>query len=284
MNEEDLNEALRDVMVRSSPPPSMDSARALEQAHRVRKRRRVAWAAVAVVPLVVAVGAGPSLIADLADRSAGPMVAGGIGTTKPVATPTPTVAPTTRKTGDPWPEGQTDRTATAGPRAVRAVTLMTDLSSSVPAGFSTPDLKYPDGRAMRSPQTQYASNDGERDYWEYQASIPVQKDDRVGQLMVQSITPDGKPATTPCKLALRYWGRTGPCTVVDVGGKKVGVVTAGSGSADQRAAYRHEDGTVVYLAQARKSDDAKRSPLKQPVFTTGQLAELVTSAKFKISS
>ena len=49
-------------------------------------------------------------------------------------------------------------------------------------------------------------------------------------------------------------------------------------------AYRHDDGTVVDLAQAKKSDDAKRSPLKQPVFSAGQLAELVTSEKFKISS
>jgi hypothetical protein len=37
---------------------------------------------------------------------------------------------------------QMDGTATAGPRADRAVTLMEDLSSSVPPGFSTPDLKY----------------------------------------------------------------------------------------------------------------------------------------------
>lgn len=293
MNEEDLNEALHDVIVRSSPPPSMDPARTLDRARRTRQRRRVAWAGVAVVPLVVAVGAGPTLVGSYLDnQSAEQTVASGTTTTQPASTPTTqlsstpqrvsSAAPTTRKTGDPWPEGQTDRTATTGPRAVRAVTLMRDLSSSVPAGFTTPDLKYPDGRKMRWPQTQYASNDGERDYWEYLASIPVQKNDRVGQLLVQSITPDGKPAKDPCKLQL--WGETGSCTIVDVDGKKVGVVTTnGRGSFDQWAAYRHDDGTVTYLAQAKRSDHPERSSLTEPAFTTRQLAELATSAKFKIS-
>ncbi|NEA32447.1 hypothetical protein [Streptomyces sp. SID13031] len=288
MNEEDLKVALHDVIVRSSPPSSMDPARALDQGRRVRKRRRGAWAGAAVVTLVVGVGAGPALVANLTGNgSAGQMVASGTSTTKPVPTPQPvsTVVPTTRKTGDPWPEGQVDRTATAGPRAVRAVTLMQDLSSSVPPGFSTPNLKYPDGRPMRSPQGQYASSDGEPDYWEYTAAIPVQKDDRVGQLRVQSTTPDGKPATDPCKLAQKFWGGTGSCTIVDVDGKKVGVVTTiGRGSYDQWAAYRHDDGTVVYLAQAKKSDRAGLSPLTQPVFTDRQLAEQVTSPKFKIST
>ncbi|WP_328525659.1 hypothetical protein [Kribbella sp. NBC_00359] len=288
MNEEDLNEALHDVMVRSSPPPSMDPARALELGRRARRRRRVAWAGVAVVPLVVAVGAGPALVANYTgDRSAGQMVAGGTGSPPPVSTPRPvsTVVPTTRKTGDPWPEGQVDRTASAGPRAARSVTLMNELSSSVPPGFSMPNLKYPDGRSMRWPQSQYASNDGEQDYWEYKASIPVQKGDRVGQLLVQSTTPDGKPAMDPCKLAQKFWGGTGTCAIVDVGGKKVGVVTTnGRGSYDQWATYRHDDGTVVIFAQAKKSDARGRSPLTQPVFTPRQLAELATSTKFKIST
>ena len=297
MNEEDLNEALHDVMVRSSPPPPMDSAHALEQARGARKRRRVTWGGVAVVTLTVGVGAGPALVANFTGGSAGQMVGNGTSTTQPVATPsgstpsvtTPkpasTLTPTTRKSGDPWPEGQVDRTATAGPRAARAVTLMNDLSSSVPPGFSTPDLKYLDGRPMRRPQSQYASDDGEQDYWEYQAVIPVQKDDRVGRVLVKSTTPDGKPAMDPCKLAKKFSGGTGSCTIVNVGGKKVGVVTAnGRASYDQWAAYRHDDGTIVYLAQAKKTDNSGRSPLTQPVFTTRHLAELVTSAKFKIST
>ncbi|HET6297214.1 MAG TPA: hypothetical protein VFG33_27765 [Kribbella sp.] len=285
MNEQDFNEALHDVMTRSSPPPSMDPSRALEQGRRARKRRRAVWIGAAVVPLVAGVGAGPVLIANYASgRSADQQVAGGTSTTQPVPTVTPTVAPTTRKTGDPWPDGQVDRTATTGPRAERAVTLMNDLSSSVPPGFSTPNLKYPDGRSMRWPQGQYASSDGEQDYWEYMATIPVQKDDTVGKLLVKSTTPDGKPAIDPCKLAQKFWDGTGTCTIVDVDGKKVGVVTNGRGSYDQWAAYRHDDGTVVYLAQAKRSDDPKRSPLTRPVFTNTQLAELVTSAKLKIST
>ncbi len=134
MNEEDLNEALHDVIVRSSPPGSMDPARALEEARRARKRRRVAWAGIAVVPLAVVVAVGPAVVADLArDRSADSMVAGGTSTTV-APTLTPSAAPTTRKTGDPWPEGQVDRTATTGPRADRSVTLMAELSSAVPVG------------------------------------------------------------------------------------------------------------------------------------------------------
>ncbi|MEV8375938.1 hypothetical protein AB0P21_24585 [Kribbella sp. NPDC056861] len=302
MNEEDLNEALHDVIVRSTPPASMDPARALEQARKVAKRRRATWAGAAVATtLVVGIGAGPVLVAAYNDhRSSGQPAVSGASATPSLPTPeqvesaaptaTPTVKPTTtpaatRKTGDPWPEGQVDRTATAGPRAVRSVTLMNDLSSAVPPGFSTPDLRYPDGRHMRWPQSQYASNDGEQDYWEYQAVIPVQKDNRVGQLLVQSITPSGKPAGDVCKLAQKFWGGTGTCAIADVGGKKIGVVTAkGRDSYDQWAAYRHDDGTVVYLAQAKKSDHPSRTPLTQPVFTTQQLAEQVTSAKFKISS
>ncbi|MEV6413740.1 hypothetical protein [Kribbella sp. NPDC051718] len=290
MNEEDLKEAFHDVLVRSSPPSSMDPAVALHQGRRVRKRRRVAWVGAAAVTLTVGAVAGPTLIANLGDNgSTGPMVAG--GGTPSQAVPTPksgsTVvpsAPTTRKTGDPWPEGQTDRTASAGPRAVRVGALMADLSSSVPAGFSTPNLRYPDGRSARWPQAQYASADGEQDYWEYMATIPVQKDNRVGRLLVMSTTPDGKPATSPCKLALTFWGASGTCAIVDVDGKKVGVVTAKKGSDyDQTAAYRYDDGTVVFLAQAKKTDLPGKSPLTQPVFTTQHLAEKVTSAEFKIS-
>jgi hypothetical protein len=295
MNEEDLKEAFHDVIVRSSPSSSMDPARALDQGRRVRKRRRVAWAGAAVVTLTVGAVAGPTLIANLADNgSAGPMVAGNtpsqaVPTTVSTVAPTPkagsTVVPTTRKTGDPWPEGQTDRTASAGPRAVRVGALMADLSSAVPAGFSTPNLKYPDGRSARWPQAQYASADGEQDYWEYMATIPVQKENQVGRLLVMSTTPDGKPATSPCKLALTFWGASGTCAIVDVDGKKVGVVTAKKGSDyEQTAAYRYDDGTVVFLAQAKKTDLPGKSPLTQPVFTTQQLAEQVTSAKFKIST
>ncbi|MEV4262923.1 hypothetical protein [Kribbella sp. NPDC049584] len=298
MNEEDLNEAFHDVIVRSRPPSPMDPARALDHARRARKRRRVTVAGAGVAALVVAAGAGPVLVANYTgNRSEGPMVAGDVGTTQPVPTPTQTsepsatptvvgtVAPKTRKSNDPWPEGQVDRTATVGPRADRAVSLMNNLSSSAPAGFSTPNLKFPDGRSMRWPQAQYASSDGEPDYWEYMATIPVQKGDRVGKLLVESTTPDGKPATDPCTLARKFWGGTGACTVMDVGGKKVGVLTTdGRGGFDQWAAYRYDDGTVVFVAQAKKVEDSGRSALTQPVFTSRRLAELATSAKFKISA
>ncbi|QNE16956.1 hypothetical protein F1D05_02350 [Kribbella qitaiheensis] len=278
MNEEDLNQGLRDLMERSTPPPSMDPSHALVRGRTARRRRRLAWSGIAVVPLVAGIGAGPALVASLSGGGpAGDLVATGSTTPKPVPT-------ATRKSGDPWPEGQTDRTASAGPRVVRVVKLMDDLSSSVPPGFSTPDLKGADGHPLRYPQAQYASNDGEQDYWEYAATIPVERGGRVGRLLMNSTTPDGKSATEPCKLAKRFRGGTGTCSVVDVDGKKVGVVTTkGHSDYDQWATYRHEDGTVVILAQARRFEDQQRPPLTQPVFTSRQLAELVTSAKFKIS-
>lgn len=277
MNEEDLNQAFHDVLVRSRPPSSMDPARALERARRVRRQRQATWAGAAAVTLVIGAGVVPALVANYGgNRSAGDMVSGASSTAAPT---------TTRKTGDPWPDGQTDRTATAGPRADRAVTLLDDLVSSVPSGFTAPDMTYPDGRAMRWPQAQYASADGERDYWEYTAAIPVQKDTRVGELRVQSTTPDGKAAAAPCTLAKRFWGGTGPCTVIDIDGKKVGVVTnTGVGDYDQWATYRYDDGTVVILAQAKKTDNSARPPLTQPVYTPRQLAEQVLSPEFKISS
>ncbi|GAA1715819.1 hypothetical protein GCM10009745_75320 [Kribbella yunnanensis] len=275
MNEEDLNRALRDAMERSTPPPSMDPSQALNHGRTAFRRRRLAWTGLAVIPLVAAIGGGPALVANLGGGgSGGDLVAGG---------PTATAAPTTRKSGDPWPEGQSDRTATAGPRMTRVTKLMDDLSSSVPAGFTTPDLKAPEGHRLRYAQAQYASNDGEQDYWEYAATIPVERDGKVGKLLLNSTTPDGKPATDPCKLAKGFWGGTGTCAIVDVDGKKVGVVTTkGQGEFDQWATYRYDDGTVVMLAQAKKYEGQPK-PLAQPIFTSRQLAELATAAKFKIS-
>jgi hypothetical protein len=292
MNEDDLNRAFHDVIVRSTPPPSMDPGRALEEARRVRKRRRAAYAGIAVAALVVGgVGVGPALLSHHSGGPAGQMVAGAptpstlVSTPQETSTPHPasTLTPTTRKTDDPWPEGQSDRTASAGPRAARAVTMMNDLTSLVPDGFSTPDLKFPSGDPMRWPQAQYASNDGEQDYWEYQASIPVQKGDRVGKVLVQSTTPDGKPAGDLCKLAQKFWGGTGTCSIMSVSGQKVAVVTTnGRGGYDQWAAYRYDDGTVVYFAQTKQIEGHKA--LTQPIFTPRQLAEFVLTPNFKISA
>ena len=89
---------------------------------------------------------------------------------------------------------------------------------------------------------------------------------------------------TACKLATAYL--KGNCSVVDVDGKKVGVVTTNAqrDGYDQWAFYRYGDGTLVVVAQAKKSDNLKLSPLPQPMFTTQQLAELATSPNFKLSS
>ncbi|MFK4088275.1 hypothetical protein ACI2LF_29450 [Kribbella sp. NPDC020789] len=292
MNEDDLTEGLRDVMERSTPPPAMDSGQALERGRTVRRRRRIAWSGLAVVPVVAAVAVGPTLVSSLSGGApGGGLVAAGpaAAASKPTAQPKPVssappVASTTRKSGDPWPEGQTDRTATAGPRLVRVTKLMDDLSASVPAGFTTPDVKSPEGYRLRYAQAQYASNDGEPDYWQYAAIVPVEKAGRVGRLLMNSTTADGRPAKEPCKLAKEFWGSKGTCAVEVVDGKKVGVVTSKSGSEfDQSATYRHDDGTVVILAQSKALQNQPKPPLTQPIFTGRQLAELVTDAKFDVA-
>lgn len=278
MNEQDLKRAFQDVMVASSPPPSMDPSRALGTARRARSRRRAVWAGAAVMVLVVGVGIGASF---LAPRGAvEPTLQAG---NQPPAT---TLPPTTRQSGDPWPGGQNDRTQTNGPRADKAVAVMNELTSSLPLGMTSPDLKHPDGRPMRWPQAQYGSSVGEPDYWEYMAMIPVQDDTgAVGQLLVQTRTPDGKPAGDACVLAQTFWGMPGQCSVVEVNGLKVGLVTkntSGRDDFDQWAAVRHTDGTVVFLAQSLKTRDGQHRPLTHQVFTTQRLTELVTDPKFHL--
>ncbi|TWP46127.1 hypothetical protein FKR81_36975 [Lentzea tibetensis] len=285
MNEQDLKRAFQDVMVASSPPPSMDPSQALGVAHKARSRRRSTWAGALVAVVVVGVGVGAALIVPDGSAPSPSLQMGNSNSAPPSVTPT-SGPPTTRQSGDPWPDGQTDRTATSGPHADKAVVLMNDLGSSLPPGFTAPDLKHPDGRPIRRPQAQYAANVGEQDYWEYMATIPVKKDAGVGVLLVQSRTPDGKPAGDLCELAQTFWGMPGECSVLDAGGKKVGVVTkntSGRDDFDQWAAYRHEDGTVIFLAQSVKVGEGGYAPLAQPVFTPQQLAEQATSAKFKVS-
>ena len=277
MNEDKLNEALHDVMVRSTPPPSMDPALTLERARRVRTQRRAVWGSGAAMALVVGIGVGPALVTNLPGDGSTGQVANGTNAT---------VAPTTRKTNDPWPEGQDDRTASAGPRVERARQLVYDLESSLPRRVTAQDRTYPDGRPMRRHYAQYASADGEPAYWEYSAVTPVFKDGRIGRVIVKSFTPDGKSVTAPCKLVERFGFGTGRCTVMDVRGKKVGVVTNLTSDFDQVAIHRYADGTVVYLGQVKDGDrdNPQPLPLLEQVYTPRQLAEAVLNPKFKISS
>jgi len=91
------------------------------------------------------------------------------------------------------------------------------------------------------------------------------------------------PAGT-CEMAGSLWGNNGTCELVDVNGRQVGLTTGASGQFnefEQWAGYRHPDGTVVLVAQARQYRGAA-SPLPQPVFTPRQLAELATADRFHL--
>ena len=271
MNEENLREAMHDVIVRSTPPTSMDPAHALDRARQAGRRRRAAQTGAAVVTLMVGLGAGPTLVTSLGERSAGDMVAGGGSTIAPT---------TTRKSGDPWPEGQTDRTASTGPRADRAAELLDDLGALLPPGFDSVDMTDAAGRPVRWSQAQYASADGEPDYWEYSALIPVMKDNHAGRLMVLSTTPSGKPPVAPCTLAKRFPSTTAPgtCTTITVNGATVAVITTTTRSTwDQWAAFRHPDGTITYVAQTKQTPKSLYPSLTHQVFTPQELAALATS-------
>jgi hypothetical protein len=120
---------------------------------------------------------------------------------------------------------------------------------------------------------------------------PVVKTDgtgATGTLIVEVITAGNTYPTGACEVTQRMWGIKGTCEVVDVGGKQVGLLTSdGTGDQkrfDQLAAYRYDDGTVVFIAQAMKySSDASQPPaLDDQPLTKTQLTTLATDPMFHL--
>ncbi len=277
MNEQDLKRAFEDVVVASSPPPSMDPGRALDLARKAQSRRTSSLVGVVVAVLVVGLGLGTAFALNPK------------GTTEYM-----TGAGQSSSSSSPggWPDGQSDRTAKNGPQADRASKLLEELKGVVPAGYDAPQLKYQvpaySGGDMQRTQGQVRSDKGEvPEVWEYMAETPVRKDGKVGWLLVQSSTPDPRLPTEPCALAQSFWGMGGECQVLDVKGLKVGVVqsnTSGRDQFDKWAAYRANDGQVVIIAQDDKYLGGGYPELDVPVFTEQQLAELATDPRFRVGS
>lgn len=277
MNEQDLKRVFENVVVASSPPPSMDPDRALDVARKARSKRRSSIVGALVAVLVVGVGLGSAFALNPKGAKEYMMGAG------------PSSSSSSSWPGQ-WPDGQTDRTAHNGPQADRAQKLLDELKGAVPAGYDAPQLKYQDprysGGDMQGTQGQVASNKGEvPEVWEYMAQTPVRKDGKVGWLLVESSTPNPAMPDDPCALAKTFWGMGGPCVVVDVKGLKVGVVQSNPSGRDQFdkwATYRANDGQIVTVAQDDGYLGGGYPALDGPVFTEKQLAELATDPRFRV--
>lgn len=296
MNEQEFRDALRTTMSATAAPPPMGEASVLDAAKRERSRRRALWAGAGSAAAVVAIAVGVVVVAP---SIGGGEEDGGLG----VGGAPPSVASTDatdaagsdpdKPTETEWPNGQSDRTQTSGPRADQGVTLLTELEALVPAGFETPDdLKGTGdlaGAAMRFHQAQYADTVDGVEVWEYMADVAVTKGDGVGRLLAQVTTPGGRAEGEGCELfpAAAWSVSEGGCTDVVVDGRTVGVYTISSSDPvgdqfDQWAAYRHDDGTVVSVAQATHRAFTDFPPLSGPVFTAEQLAELAADPRFHL--
>jgi hypothetical protein len=281
MNEQDLKRAFEDVVVASSPPPSMDPGRALDVARKARSKRRSSMVGAVVAVLVVGVGLGSAFALNPKGAKEYMLGAGPSSSSSSSRSPW---------TGE-WPDGQTDRTARNGAQAERGVQLLNVLKASVPAGYDAPALKYgqPEYQNgdMQRTQAQISSNRGEPEVWEYLAHTPVRKDGKVGVLLAEVSTPDAKLPTEPCALAKSFWGMTNAsCKIVEVGGKQVGVaslVTPDRGLSTW-ASYRADNGWTVTIAQGASYEGGGYPALAAEPFLTPQLAELAADPKFLVGS
>lgn len=270
MNEHDLREALHRDMAASTPPPPMSATTVLAHARRARMRQRTLWAGAASGLAAVTVAIAATAVASE------PQNVGGV----------PPVAPHAgSKSAEPWPTGpdgkpQEDRTARAGARYEQGVKLLDELVRTVPAGYAVTDRYH---------QANFDDRVDGVELWSYLADVEITQNAGAGKMIAEVATPGRDLPTEPCQLAQTFWGmQADECEVVDVGTAKVGVVVRPSEwdqRLDQWAAYRHPDGTVVYVGQAKLNFSAaeKRPPLAKLPLTVQQLATLATQPQFRLS-
>ncbi|MFJ5988677.1 hypothetical protein [Lentzea sp. NPDC092896] len=282
MNEQDLKRAFQDVVVASSPPPSMDPGIALDRAHKARSKRRASITGAAVAVLVVGVGLGSAFALNPQGTKDSLIGAGQSSSSNPAATGS--------QWGEQWPVGQSDRTATSGPQADRGTQLLNLARASVPAGYEAPDLKYKDpamyGGMLRA-QAQVTSNKGESpEIWEYTAYVPVRKDDKVGRLTVTVTTPNPKNAADPCAVNGVPDGAGSGCKIYEVAGNQVGVtspVNPAQGNATT-ASYRAANGWTVTITQEEEYSYSGYPKLDRQPFFAPELAALTADPKFLLGS
>lgn len=286
MDENDLRAAFRGTITLHPEPPPMESRTAITVARRAAARRNVlagigSAAAIlgvtlAVVPGQVSSGGGTEF----------PVAGDPSGAVQPLPAETPswagTVSPGPAETGPSWPaENSGDATADTGPHYENGKKLLAAVVAAVPDGYTALSGTTTDGVPLRSHQSTI-ENDGS--YWRTMAAAAIGRDGRVGELVVEVAEPGNELPTDVCAAAKQFWGLGGTCAPVTAGGAEVGVIHGGDGTA--WAAYRHPDGTVVYLRQATSptyADPASNGlqPLTELPLSDTALASLATSASFR---
>ncbi|SMD12416.1 hypothetical protein [Lentzea albidocapillata] len=284
MNEQDLKRAFQDVVVASSPPPSMDPGIALGRAHKARSKRRASITGAAVAVLVVGVGLG-SAFALNPQGTTNYLVGAGQSSSSNPGMPG-------SQWGEKWPVGQSDRTATNGPQADRGVQLLNALMASAQAGgFETPKLKYQapeyQNGEMQRTRAQISTNKGQTpEVWVYTAHVPVQKNGKVGMMLAEVSMPRPSDPAEPCALAKRFWGMSeATCKVRDVNGVQVGDASSQEeGRVMQWMSYKAPNGWTVNIAQNASYEGSGYPGLDGNPFLASELATMATDAKFLLGS
>jgi hypothetical protein len=288
MNEQDFRNALRHTMTAEAPPPPMSDSPVLDAAHRERGRRRAMWAGVGSAVAVVAIAVGVVVVGPSGDE--GVQVGGpAVQTTDTANQPqTGTASPETKSTETSWPNGQTDRTATAGPRFDRGVTLGTALAAVIPAGYESPDdLTGGDATSgtypLKHTQAQYMDTIDGNEVWSYDAWVPVTKGNGVGELSVNVVMPGLGGTGQACDIAQAMGLPEPKCTEVTVDGKKVGIFDViVDGGQEQGAVYRFDDGTSVVVTQSSVYSNSGQPALDGLPMTAEQLAALAIDSRFNV--
>lgn len=291
MSEQDFRDALRRTMDAVTPPPQMSDEPVLAAAHRDRRRRRTLWASAGTAVVVAGIAVGVVLVAP--SKSGGDDVQ--VGGPRPTSTDEAvratgegsaneeTSAPA--DTEETLPPGMTDRTQRSGPHYERGAELATALDDVVTSGgFGAPgDLEAPGiTGSLKRDQANYDGKVDGAEHWTYTATTPVTKGSGVGEMIVEVSTLSEE--VSGCDLP-GLWGLAGQCAEVTVNGKKVAVVDAtddGQEHVDQFAAYRHDDGTIVYVSQSADYGFSNLPPLAKLPFTPEQLAAFAVDNRFTV--
>ncbi|MFG2043023.1 hypothetical protein [Dactylosporangium sp. NPDC048998] len=298
MDDQQFRASLRHALDDSAAPPSMSPADALRAGRRAARRRTLAGGAVGAAGLAALTAVG---VAAASAGAGAPQPVGASGTptiNPPVpgnasASPLP-AGSETKPVSPTGPNGspQEDHTARAGVKADAAKALRAHLTTLVPAGYTiSPDSKVSDEQA------QFENKVGDRDAWSYLASIEIRKDGAAGRLIVQVYEPGLRTGATPCDIASGFWTKPSGCGVVPSGGQAVAVASGGVNDLpDQRvgqridkwSAYAYPDGTVVYVAESKRSyfgPPASSGPqLAALPFDDAQLAALALDPAFHVAA
>ncbi|TCO56028.1 hypothetical protein [Actinocrispum wychmicini] len=279
MNEQELCDGLRDVMVASSPPPSMNPNSALDAARRAHRRRRATWAGIGAGATVIAVAT--TVVLALSP---------GEGQSLQVAAPPPSASQDTKTS---WPNGQTDRTARNGPRAERGNVVHDALVAALPdtLALDTRATAQQSGGSDPLPlahtQAAFDGKHGNVEVWRYTVDVAVVRkaapNAGTGKVYVEVLTPGNDADTDLCQAATEWWTNKGACTLNTVQGKQIGVVRdSPDDRISQVVAYRYPDGTLVVAAQNTKVSHTTLPGLGDNPMTIEQLSALALNPAFKL--